>query len=106
MSILRSIAKLPDGAKTDEAILVLKAWAEKFLIGGGLVTLHVYAELDDEERMALYLAGQTLRKTLAADIGISAQGPAGAAAVIAPIDGGAAATRLALEGALARAEKP
>jgi hypothetical protein len=109
VSWLRKIAKLPPAseiAPEDQgvALAVLAKAAECFLLVG-TVGPDDYAQLDADERAALTVAGITLRKTFAADIGIALQGAAGAAAVLAAVDGGRAATRVALQGAAARAER-
>ena len=85
----------------DAAYAALVRTAEAFLRAGGAVSLADLAGLLPEERVALAVAAERLAADRAAALGLAAQGPLGAAEVLAAVDGGAARRRVLLERAAA-----
>lgn len=95
MILLRAVglvstpADLTAGQRAD-----LQAWAGAFLRGGGSISLPEWTLLTAVEREALDLAGDAIRTEDVAHLALALRGPAAAADVIAPLDGGQAQAEL------------
>ena len=91
---------LPLKPLDDAGSALLVAAAEAFLAVGGAVTVGDWLALEAEDRAALMVAAERLAAVRAAQLGLAAQDPA---AVLAPVDGGAARRRAIVERAAAKA---
>jgi len=90
----------------DEGLLeLLTAEAERFLLGGGTVTLETWRGLSKASRAALARAGEDLRINQAAAIAIASSNPVAAAMSAAGMDEDDASVRSALMASGDRMEK-
>lgn len=87
---------LPDQGEVPEEVAgLLEAHAERFLRGGGTVSLREWARMTTAERAALTVAGSRLRAEIASATGFASSAPAAALAVHGVIDGGRLASEIA-----------
>lgn len=84
---------------SDEVAARLKL-ARGFLLAGGALSWETWCDMPAQDRAALVLAGEQLRREMAAMTGNAARSRAGAAEVIAPVDDGLEAESCRLEGLL------